>query len=239
MNITLKQPVKDPPIITNRFGDMGIDYSRFGLRGHNGIDYAGSLGDPILAMANGRVEKIGYEQTGWGHHIILRHNGFRTLYAHLKSTIVYRGDLVSAEQQIAEMGFSGFVVPSDERGTHLHIGLIFDDANKNNGYAGYTDPLKYMDTAGTNTEHINPDNRIVDPDNRICIFKIVSETNPNIRLTPNGKILSADLPKGTTLLSMGEKEKAGGLIWRKVFIPLWIAQSDWDGTPILQDVKKT
>lgn len=229
MNITLKQPVKSPAVITNGFGDTYIDYSRFGLKGHNGVDYAGNLGDPIFAMADGRVEKIAYDPKGWGHHIVLRHDGFRTLYAHLKRATVYRGDLISAEKQIAEMGYSGFVDPPDERGSHLHVGLIFDNADKNNGYGGYVDPLEYI--RFSDQELVQADaNGITTTSGMV---RIVSEVAPNARLSPGGNVLF-QVATGVELQATGRVEQAAGLTWQQLLFPVWIAQRDWDGTPILE-----
>ena len=239
MNITLKQPVKSPAVITQGFGDTAVDYSRFGLKGHNGVDYAGKLGDPIFAMADGRVEKIAYDPKGLGNHIILRHDGFRTLYAHLKRAMVYRGDLISAEKQIAEMGYSGFVVPSDERGTHLHVGLIFDDADKNNGYGGYVDPLEYIRFSEQELAHAeestneNGSSNNENDDSINKIVQIVSKVAPNARRTPGGQILF-QVARGVELQATGRTHAAAGLLWRELLFPIWIAERDWDGTRILE-----
>ena len=236
MNITLNQPVKSPAVITNGFGDTTIDYSRFGLKGHNGVDYAGNLGDPIFAMADGRVEKIAYDPKGYGNYIVLRHDGFRTLYAHLKRAMVYRGDLISAEKQVAEMGYSGFVDPPDERGTHLHVGLIFDDADKNNGYGGYVDPIEYIRVPDNGNGNSNYGNRSFDNDTIPSIpgyLRIVSKVAPNARRTPGGEVLF-QVKAGAEVLATGRTHAAAGLLWRELLFPIWIAERDWDGTRILE-----
>lgn len=236
MNITLKQPVKNPAVITNAFGDTYIDYSRFGLKGHNGVDYAGNLGDPIFAMADGRVEKIAYEPKGFGHHIILRHDGFRTLYAHLKRAMVFRGDLISAEKQIAEMGYSGFVEPPDERGTHLHIGLIFDNADRNNGYGGYVDPLKYINAKvmqGKSAEPALEESSSATSSRKV---KIINDYGANIRREPtlSGTMLFTALP-GITYQATGRRAFVDKLHWREVLVPLWVAERDWYGNELIAE----
>ena len=49
-------PVADPAlrIISQRFGENPWDYAKFGLAGHNGIDFAVPVGTPIHAVDNGR-----------------------------------------------------------------------------------------------------------------------------------------------------------------------------------------
>lgn len=84
---------------------------------HPGIDIGGWQGEPVLAADSGYVVIAGWDNTGYGLHIVIDHgNGFQTLYAHLSGTDVAVGDNVSKGQQLGEMGCTGNCT-----GPHLHF----------------------------------------------------------------------------------------------------------------------
>ncbi len=91
-----------------------------GLHGHNGIDLARvPLGTAVLASAKGTVilAKTGSYNGGYGNYVIISHpNGTQTLYAHLNSISVTRGQVVSQGQKIGGMGNTG-----RSTGPHLHF----------------------------------------------------------------------------------------------------------------------
>lgn len=237
MNITLKQPVKSPAVITNGFGDTAVDYSRFGLKGHNGVDYAGNLGDPVFAAADGKVEKVGFDPVGWGNYIRLRHSTATTIYAHLKMAVVMLGDMVTVGQKIGEMGYSGNVIPPNEQGTHLHFGLRPALCNEKDGYGGYVDPIEYIRWSAEEIAQEEATNGISVPDNDTIpsipgYLKIVSKVAPNARRTPGGEVLF-QAKADAEVLATGRTHAAAGLLWRELLFPIWIAERDWDGTRIL------
>lgn len=89
-------------------------------RQHYGTDYKATEGMPILAAAKGVIERISYEEGGYGNYMILRHEDkSATLYAHLKKTLVSVGNVVEVEQQIALAGSTG-----RSTGPHLHLELV-------------------------------------------------------------------------------------------------------------------
>jgi murein DD-endopeptidase MepM/ murein hydrolase activator NlpD len=91
-------------------------------RPHQGIDFAGSTGDPVYASHDGRVVIANNHSLNsrYGNTILLDHgHGYQTLYAHLDSFSVQPGTRVHAGQQIGAVGSSGFVT-----GPHLHFELL-------------------------------------------------------------------------------------------------------------------
>ncbi len=91
---------------------------------HDGIDYAGKSGSPILAVASGIVTWSGVRH-GYGNMVEINHgNGYQTRYAHNKKNIVVVGEKVDKGQIIALMGSSG-----RSTGTHVHFEVV------NNGKA--------------------------------------------------------------------------------------------------------
>ena len=72
-----------------------------------GIDIAGTAGDPVLAAADGEVVYSGNGLLGYGELIIVKHNAsFLSAYGHNRKRLVQEGDRIKGGQQIAEMGSS-------------------------------------------------------------------------------------------------------------------------------------
>jgi lipoprotein NlpD len=75
---------------------------------HKGLYFAGNLGDPVYAAANGEVVYADDGLKEYGQLILIRHsNGYISAYAHNSKLLVKVGDKVQAGQKIAEMGSSG------------------------------------------------------------------------------------------------------------------------------------
>jgi len=71
----------------------------------NGIEIAGSEGQPVVAAAAGEVVYSGNGLIGYGELIIIKHNDrLLSAYAHNKSRLVSEGQVVAAGERIADMG---------------------------------------------------------------------------------------------------------------------------------------
>ncbi len=83
---------------------------------HNGLDLGGTAGEPIYAMADGRVviaEKMHYE----GNFVSIDHgNGIFSGYLHQSSLNVKEGQMVKAGDLLGRVGATGMAT-----GPHLHI----------------------------------------------------------------------------------------------------------------------
>jgi len=74
---------------------------------NKGVDIGGALGDPVVAVADGRVVYAGSGLRGYGNLIIVKHDAtFLTAYAHNQALLVKEGDAVVKGQKIAAMGNS-------------------------------------------------------------------------------------------------------------------------------------
>jgi murein DD-endopeptidase MepM/ murein hydrolase activator NlpD len=96
----------------------GVISDTYGTRlgRHKGIDIAGDLNSPILAVEDGIVEKSYYSDS-YGNVVFIHHpSNYVTVYAHLNSRLVEEGQSVSKGQMIGEMGRSG-----QSTGVHLHF----------------------------------------------------------------------------------------------------------------------
>ena len=73
-----------------------------------GLDIAGTAGQPVRAAADGVVVYSGSGLVGYGELIIVKHNEqWLSAYGHNRSRLVNEGQLVKGGQQIAEMGRTG------------------------------------------------------------------------------------------------------------------------------------
>jgi lipoprotein NlpD len=85
-----------------------------------GIDIAGSMGDAIVAAADGKVVYAGSALKGYGQMLIIKHSEvYLTAYAHNSKLLVREEQLVKRGQKIAEMGNS----ESDNGQIKLHFEL--------------------------------------------------------------------------------------------------------------------
>ena len=74
---------------------------------HKGIDIAGKSGDPVLAVAGGKVVYAGNGIVGYGNLLIVKHNeAYLSAYGHNRRLRVAEGALVKAGEWIADMGSS-------------------------------------------------------------------------------------------------------------------------------------
>jgi len=93
---------------------------------HKGIDFAGKLGGPVIAVAKGVVTYAG-KRYNYGNLIEIAHgNGYSTRYAHNSRLLVSVGDTVEKGFQIAEIGSSG-----RSTGPHVHFEVVKNGRNIN------------------------------------------------------------------------------------------------------------
>lgn len=86
-------------------------------RMHKGIDVANSTGTPVVASAEGTIEKAGWNKGGYGNLVEIRHpDGSTTRYAHNSKILVQPGQQVNQGETIALMGSTGH-----STGPHTHF----------------------------------------------------------------------------------------------------------------------
>jgi murein DD-endopeptidase MepM/ murein hydrolase activator NlpD len=119
LNVPLGAPV--PGVLTSKFGKR-IDPINGKSAYHRGVDIRGRMGSDVKATGAGTVKTLIYDN-GIGRYIVLDHgNGFRTKYAHLKKSLVQKGDIVQRGQVIGLVGNSG-----RSTGPHVHYEISYDD----------------------------------------------------------------------------------------------------------------
>ncbi|MFZ2500386.1 MAG: peptidoglycan DD-metalloendopeptidase family protein [Minisyncoccia bacterium] len=113
--------------ITQYFGNTAFSTANaqiYNGHGHNAIDIASPIGTPIYAALGGTVLATGntdlvrgcYSFGKWA--MIVHGNGLSTLYSHLSSIDVTKGQQVETRQLVGLSGMTGYAT-----GPHLHFGV--------------------------------------------------------------------------------------------------------------------
>lgn len=138
--------------ITQAFGVNAADYKKFGLKGHEGIDLIPTgtvldvfcLADGVVVLDDDEVDSVASDP--YGKIVTIWHPTLKlaTMYCHLASNTVAKGQQVKKGDKIGVMGSTG-----NSTGPHLHLNLFqVDDngvrLNRDNGYNGGIDPLPFL-----------------------------------------------------------------------------------------------
>ena len=166
----ISHPIKDfswKQSVSQLFGVSAELYEKFGIPGHNGVDYRFPLsakhgyGEPVCAAHDGKVVKIfsdfpnKTQGTGIYLHKII-HTEFperimESIYWHLSDVDVKVGDEVKQGEIIGKIGNTGYVFPLPTEddpwlGSHLHFALRFykNGEVEKTEYDGFVDPVPYL-----------------------------------------------------------------------------------------------
>jgi hypothetical protein len=98
---------------------------------HKGVDFAGAMGQKVVAVAAGVVTWAG-ERSGYGKLVEINHgDGYITRYAHNERTLVSVGQTVKRGEALALMGSTGH-----STGPHVHFEVLRNGRN--------VDPLSFI-----------------------------------------------------------------------------------------------
>lgn len=111
-------PLAGSRVVSSRFGFRTTPFGDT-RRFHEGVDFPGEPGEPILALAPGVVTFAGHNGA-YGRLVEIEHSdGFRTRYAHNAQNLVRMGQRVRKGQAVATLGNSGRTT-----GAHLHLEVL-------------------------------------------------------------------------------------------------------------------
>jgi hypothetical protein len=83
---------------------------------HKGIDFTAPRGTTIQATGDGKVIRVENKRLGYGRSVVIDHGfGYETLYAHMQSVDVKKGEKVKKGQAIGTVGSTG-----TSTAPHLH-----------------------------------------------------------------------------------------------------------------------
>ncbi|MEO6818767.1 MAG: M23 family metallopeptidase [Ginsengibacter sp.] len=102
---------------------------------HNGLDFAAPQGTPIYATGDGRVEMAGFDESGFGNHVIINNGyGYETLFGHMVRVKVHAGENVKRGEIIGWVGNTG-----KSTGPHCHYEVHVNGREVNPVYFFYND----------------------------------------------------------------------------------------------------
>jgi murein DD-endopeptidase MepM/ murein hydrolase activator NlpD len=127
-NVMVGRQISDAVRPEGRPVGQGLISSYFGQRSdpitgeegfHKGLDFAGTAGEPVVAVGAGVVTWAG-DRNGYGTLVEINHgNGYMTRYAHNQSVLVAVGQTVNRGERIALMGSTGH-----STGPHVHFEVL-------------------------------------------------------------------------------------------------------------------
>jgi murein DD-endopeptidase MepM/ murein hydrolase activator NlpD len=189
-NVSLRvqeQTVDKPPVsdlglpfagqydLTQGFGEDETDpllaekYHKYGVVGHDGLDYALPMRTPVLAVDEGTIVRA-QEKGDYGTTIIIQHSWGRSYYGHLSKMDKKQGEKIKKGQQLGLSGNTGL-----STGPHLHFGVKLNENDDDNGYYGKINPRPFL--AG---ENANMTSQVAGIATSSAILRTTTEDNVQI-----------------------------------------------------------
>ena len=129
-DISFTWPCPGASRITSSFGDRESP-TEGASTNHKGVDVGAASGTAIVAAASGTVVIATYSASA-GNYVMISHGGgVYTVYMHMSSIGVSKGQTVSRGSKIGAVGSTGY-----STGPHLHFGIRIN--------GGYVNPLNYV-----------------------------------------------------------------------------------------------
>lgn len=192
--------------ITQHFDEHPENYIKFGLPGHEGIDFGVREGTPLLACYAAVVSVADPNPAGaYGEEVrlIWEADGahWEAIYAHCSKVAVKQGQLVTAGETIALSGNTG-----NSTGAHLHFSLKQTGAKTPSRWGGIypnglVDPEPYLRPI---------------PFEGASRYQVVAASGLRVRREPGGAVLCT-LPKGASVWLLDDVSGGNGqYVWRKL-----------------------
>jgi murein DD-endopeptidase MepM/ murein hydrolase activator NlpD len=146
--IYLHLPYAGDGLVLQQYGTSApqtkhLTYNGVPLKGHNGVDFGVSPSTALLAVDDGRVVEISYDQGGFGRYVKLAHRWGESLCALVGEVSVDSGRQVGRGEVL---GRAGDQTIAEHAWVVLHFGIRVLPYNRYDGWGGYVNPLAYFDT---------------------------------------------------------------------------------------------
>jgi len=105
-------PIKNGKI-TTAYKKPGKHWKATGY--HTGVDFAVPTGTPVLAVADGKIERANWGKS-YGNQVVQKVDGGWVIYAHLNKVRCKPGQVVKKGSIVGEVGSTG-----NSTGPHLHF----------------------------------------------------------------------------------------------------------------------
>jgi murein DD-endopeptidase MepM/ murein hydrolase activator NlpD len=218
--IQLLYPFDEEWPVTQYFGENPELYARFGLAGHNGIDFGCPSGTRVKSPVAGVVQKMGDDPAGYGIHlrILGEDKKLLVILGHLQECLVQVGQKVQAGEVVALSDNTGF-----STGPHLHLEIRPDRVHA-------VDPLPHFVAreAGEQSPLSQPAQGETGTSARVKVSVPVLNARSQPDIT--GRIVG-HFSQGDVLDVCERTQDAGGNRWAKVEV--WIAE-EYDGMRLVE-----
>ena len=220
--IRLLYPFDQEWPVTQYFGENPEVYARFGLSGHNGIDFGCPGGTRVKSPVSGVVQKVGDDPAGYGLHlrILGEDRKLLVILGHLQESLVQTGQKVQAGEVVALSDSTGF-----STGPHLHFEIRPDRVHA-------VDPLPYFAAreAGVQdpTQQPPPAETGMSARVKVSVPVLNARSQPDI----TGRIVG-HFSQGDVLDVRERVHDASGNCWVKADV--WIAE-EYDGMRLVESV---
>ncbi|MDO5561618.1 MAG: M23 family metallopeptidase [bacterium] len=145
--------------LTQNFGENPSSYLRFGLKGHNGLDFRAFLPSgercyqagksEIFAPHDGKIIENAFDASGYGYYVKIENEKEGSVLGHFAQLSSKKvGQSVTQGELIAYQGVTG-----NATGIHLHWGYYQKPRQRNNGYNGF---INQKDLFVENTAELEP-----------------------------------------------------------------------------------
>ncbi len=124
--------------------------SNFG-RNHDGIDISGKIGDPIYAIADGKVSNI---SSSWGL-VTLDHGSYLSRYIHMDVINVTMGQTIKKGQKIGVIGGRG-PAGRNQYASHLHFEILIKGVSQKGNIDDYPEEDIFLQTPEKSGLAVNP-----------------------------------------------------------------------------------
>lgn len=197
---TLELPFTGSFPITEGFGVEQTDqklsafYKKYGLSGHDGVDFGTPVGTPIRAVDDGNILLAG--PGDYGITIVIQHSWGKSYYGHLSKVLVGTSQHVTKGQEIALSGDTG-----ESTGPHLHFGLKPNIPDVVNGYFGKIDPLPYFHLAPNASIALGAAPLIASATNNQQVLGASTSANTTDPVSKPQAVTDTIIPETTTVLT--------------------------------------
>lgn len=131
-------PIKGPIVVTRPFGVVDPIYHNYPNSAHSGVDIRAKFRTPYYATISGTITSYDRGRNirvGRGKEVRIRSGNLEVRYCHLDEIVVKSGN-IKVGDLIGYAGWTGYVLPENENGSHLHYEVLLNDI--------YVDPMKFI-----------------------------------------------------------------------------------------------
>ena len=179
--------------LTQGWGENPDIYSRFGLKGHNGIDLRvfdnngnRAISGDLIAPHDGKIIEASLDSDGYGWYYKIENDVEGSILGHNKQLLFKVGDTVEEGQLIAYTDNTGW-----STGAHVHWGYYRKPRDRGNGYSGTCDPKPFINPKVPSTQEDMTENTALDA----CLKQHTELVDQCNKKDEEIKQLKADLDK--------------------------------------------